>query len=41
MSANVKAALRERLISFHVLIDEVTITKTNFSKEYEKAIEEK
>lgn len=41
VSANVKAALRERLINFHVLIDEVTITKTSFSKEYEKAIEEK
>lgn len=41
VSANVKAALKERLSTFHVLIDEVTITKTSFSKEYEKAIEEK
>lgn len=41
VSANVKAALKERLSTFHILIDDVTITKTSFSREYEKAIEEK
>merc|ERR1711976_44212 len=41
VSSDIKVALRDRLIYFNILIDEVSITQTNFSREYQKAIEEK
>lgn len=41
VSADIKSALRERLSFFDVLLDEISITQLSFSKEYEKAIEEK
>ena len=41
VSKDIKLALAKRLGSFHVLVDDVAITQLSFSKEYEKAIEEK
>lgn len=41
LSQDIKVALRERISKFNILIEEVTINNTSFSKEYEKAIEEK
>lgn len=41
VSADIKAALRERLGLFNILLDEISITQLSFSKEYEHAIEEK
>lgn len=41
VSADIKAALRERLALFNLLLDEISITQLSFSKEYEHAIEEK
>jgi prohibitin 2 len=41
VSAQIKNALRERLGNFHILVDEIAISNMSFSREYEKAIEEK
>ena len=41
VSNDIKAALKERLGYFSILIDEVSITQTSFSRDYEKAIEDK
>lgn len=41
VSRDIKGALRERLINFNILLDEVTLTHISFSKEFEKSVEEK
>lgn len=41
VSRDIKAALKERLGNFNILLDEVSITQVSFSKEFEKAVEEK
>ena len=41
ISSQIKNALRERLGNFYILIDEIAISDLSFSREYEKAIEEK
>ena len=41
VSSDIKVALKHRLSLFNVFIDEVSITQTSFSREYEKAIEQK
>ena len=41
VSRDIKVALRERLINFNILLDEVTLTHISFSKEFEKSVEEK
>lgn len=41
ISSQIKNALRERLGTFFILVDEIAISDLSFSREYEKAIEEK
>jgi prohibitin 2 len=41
VSSDIKVVLKDRLGFFNILIDEVSITQTSFSREYEKAIEQK
>lgn len=41
VSRDIKAALKERLINFNILLDEVAITQVSFSREFEKAVEDK
>jgi prohibitin 2 len=41
ISSQIKNALRERLGTFYILIDEIAISDLSFSREYEKAIEDK
>lgn len=41
VSRDIKGALRERLINFNILLDEVTLTHISFSKEFERSVEEK
>lgn len=41
VSTDVRNELVDRLRLFHVLVDDVSITQLNFSKEYEKAVEAK
>lgn len=41
ISSQIKNALRERLGTFFILIDEIAISDLSFSREYERAIEEK
>jgi prohibitin 2 len=41
ISSQIKNALRDRLGAFYILIDEIAISDLSFSREYEKAIEEK
>ena len=41
VSLNIKKELLARLRPFHINVDEVSLTQLYFSKEYEKAIEEK
>ena len=41
VSAQIKNSLRERLGNFYILIDEIAISSMSFSREYEKAIEDK
>ena len=41
ISAQIKNSIRERLGNFYMLVDEIAITDLSFSREYEKAIEEK
>lgn len=41
VSSDIKVALKHRLGYFNVFVDEVSITQTSFSREYEKAIEQK
>lgn len=41
VSRDIKGALRERLLNFNILLDEVTLTHISFSKEFQKSVEEK
>ena len=41
VSRDIKAALKERLTNFNILLDEVTLTHISFSREFEKSVEEK
>lgn len=41
VSRDIKGALRERLIAFNILLDEVTLTHISFSREFERSVEEK
>ena len=41
VSLDIKSALRERLTFFNILLDEISLTQLSFSREYERAIEEK
>ncbi len=41
VSRDIKAALKERLGNFNILLDEVSITQVSFSREFEKAVEDK
>ena len=41
ISSQIKNSLRDRLGSFYILVDEIAISDLSFSKQYEKAIEDK
>jgi len=41
VSKNIKIVLKERLAEFHIILEEVAITSVSFSREFEKAVEEK
>jgi prohibitin 2 len=41
VSANIKAALQMRLLDFHIVLDDVSITHLAFGPEFTRAIEEK
>ena len=41
VSRDIRGALKERLANFNILLDEVSITQVSFSREFEKAVEEK
>ena len=41
ISSQIKNALKERLGTFYILVDEIAISDLSFSREYEKAIEDK
>ena len=41
VSAKIREILKERLIDFHIVLDDVSITDLHFGPEFTKAIEEK
>ena len=41
VSKNIKQVLKERLLEFNIIVEEVAITAVSFSREFEKSVEEK
>jgi prohibitin 1 len=41
VSAKIREILKERLVEFHIVLDDVSITDLHFGPEFTKAIEDK